>query len=258
MVYPRVCGGTPVLPDIAIVGEGLSPRVRGNRLSWCACNPAAGSIPACAGEPPAIVRIRNRKSVYPRVCGGTLAFTSAVSACAGLSPRVRGNRGERPGVGFVPGSIPACAGEPVTTIAPGTAPKVYPRVCGGTFSPVGTSTWVLGLSPRVRGNLAGMGGLWGCGWSIPACAGEPAAPSSMPVVIRVYPRVCGGTWVRRLRQVRRCGLSPRVRGNLRPGFVNGQVVGSIPACAGEPCCRRRWKRTWGVYPRVCGGTPSAK
>ena len=32
-VYPRVCGGTQRPPDIARVGAGLSPRVRGNRRS---------------------------------------------------------------------------------------------------------------------------------------------------------------------------------------------------------------------------------
>ena len=50
------------------------------------------------------------------------------------------------------------------------------------------------------------------------------------------------------------GLSPRVRGNLRPKAVGYGPGRSIPACAGEPVprpvgvCRPR------VYPRVCGGT----
>ena len=32
-------------------GHGLSPRVRGNRYNARAMGAAAGSIPACAGEP---------------------------------------------------------------------------------------------------------------------------------------------------------------------------------------------------------------
>ena len=30
-VYPRVCGGTPLLPTPELAQKGLSPRVRGNR-----------------------------------------------------------------------------------------------------------------------------------------------------------------------------------------------------------------------------------
>ena len=50
-VYPRVCGGTvprlaPSLPD-----QGLSPRVRGNRLLLRLNMAGIRSIPACAGEP---------------------------------------------------------------------------------------------------------------------------------------------------------------------------------------------------------------
>ena len=51
-VYPRVCGGTiPILWD-KIVDWGLSPRVRGNHRRMRARTMKAGSIPACAGEPP--------------------------------------------------------------------------------------------------------------------------------------------------------------------------------------------------------------
>ena len=53
-VYPRVCGGTPVasarLRDTSYAG--LSPRVRGNPTPAATSRPMAGSIPACAGEPP--------------------------------------------------------------------------------------------------------------------------------------------------------------------------------------------------------------
>ena len=71
---------------------------------------------------------------------------------AGLSPRVRGNR-EFPFVnGSVPGSIPACAGEPFFSAASLAWTRVYPRVCGGTSHAVSDSPRRQGLSPRVRGN----------------------------------------------------------------------------------------------------------
>ena len=91
------------------------------------------------------------------------------------------------------GSIPACAGEPRDD--PGTVPyiRVYPRVCGGTFTIPIVQVSVDGLSPRVRGNRAPRDGDSGAGGSIPACAGEPDDHTLLTVATRVYPRVCGGT-----------------------------------------------------------------
>ena len=79
-----------------------------------------------------------------------------------------------------------------------TIPAVYPRVCGGTaFARMGPQNWT-GLSPRVRGNPClptmpppRMG-------SIPACAGEPSVVPIDSEILRVYPRVCGGTRRRQL------------------------------------------------------------
>ena len=51
-VYPRVCGATPPPPPGSSAGDGLSPRVRGNRGCRTAPAGAGGSIPACAGQPP--------------------------------------------------------------------------------------------------------------------------------------------------------------------------------------------------------------
>ena len=74
--------------------------------------------------------------------------------------------------------------------------------------------------------------------SIPACAGEPPDALLDGWRCPVYPRVCGGTDVRRRRRPTATGLSPRVRGNLhrkRPRLPDHR---SIPACAGEPRRRR--------------------
>ena len=72
-VYPRVCGGTsermyqmrlgsrsiPACagepstdPPYNLNKDGLSPRVRGNRVPLARARLRSGSIPACAGEPP--------------------------------------------------------------------------------------------------------------------------------------------------------------------------------------------------------------
>ena len=51
--------------------------------------------------------------VYPRVCGGTAISTIQRHPRLGLSPRVRGNRDFNNSAASAPGSIPACAGEPL-------------------------------------------------------------------------------------------------------------------------------------------------
>ena len=50
--YPRVCGGTPYTVTAGEADEGLSPRVRGNPCAIPGWFLYAGTIPACAGEPP--------------------------------------------------------------------------------------------------------------------------------------------------------------------------------------------------------------
>ena len=50
-VYPRECGGTARDADLRLQTEGLSPRVRGNRLRHRHAPNGFGSIPASAGEP---------------------------------------------------------------------------------------------------------------------------------------------------------------------------------------------------------------
>ena len=53
------------------------------------------------------------------------------------------------------------------------------------------------------------------------------------------------------------GLSPRLRGNPTYTFPNADVVGSIPAPAGEPLVWALATYAGWVYPRACGGTNSS-
>ena len=112
------------------------------------------------------------------------------------------------------GSIPACAGEPLTRISLTPTPKVYPRVCGGTALSQFLLLGFQGLSPRVRGNLVSLGPGNDMLGSIPACAGEPDSVQATSRPRPVYPRVCGGTVFEDVEGLLGVGLSPRVRGNL--------------------------------------------
>ena len=233
-VYPRVCGGTCHSPPSQLSPPGLSPRVRGNRMAASRGAAFPRSIPACAGEPIPGQVSSDETTVYPRVCGGTPPRPVYVDVVHGLSPRVRGNPACVPSAQGLVRSIPACAGEPVGPAPRTRGARVYPRVCGGTWSCGFSMASSLGLSPRVRGNP------W-CrvvrrrrGGSIPACAGEPLSVASASFARWVYPRVCGGTVPDSHSISYFVGLSPRVRGNPSAHRRAGAVAGSIPACAGEP------------------------
>ena len=92
---------------------------------------------------------------------------------AGLSPRVRGNPVLVNAVFALPGTIPACAGEPADDAGAMDSIEDYPRVCGGTALVFGSDVTVSGLSPRVRGN--------------------PTQTYVSYATTGDYPRVCGGT-----------------------------------------------------------------
>ena len=128
------------------------------------------------------------------MCGETLSGSTGDDASRGLSPRVRGNLVVGVKVQDANGSIPACAGKPATLSDGPVLDPVYPRVCGETRLLLAQRGRGLGLSPRVRGNLAGA---WASLWasrSIPACAGKPVAFGGGIRLCGVYPRVCGETF----------------------------------------------------------------
>ena len=90
--HPRVCGATAVAPLVIELGQGPSPRVRGNqpcagRGSW-----VSGPIPACAGQPSQPFARWRWIGAHPRVCGATVPTLMANRLQKGPSPRVRGNR----------------------------------------------------------------------------------------------------------------------------------------------------------------------
>ncbi len=193
VVYPRGCGGTTLMNAGSDLQQGLSPRVRGNRLVVRFPCREHRSIPAGAGEPFVMVVIFSPFKVYPRGCGGTFSRSIFAFSAAGLSPRVRGNH-KLPGtIDTSQGSIPAGAGEPFHLGGRMSKSEVYPRGCGGTPRMAQNSTSTKGLSPRVRGNQRLCPFLRKHLRSIPAGAGEPGPTLRPHCAHTVYPRGCGGT-----------------------------------------------------------------
>ena len=187
--------------------------MRGNRGGPSGAAGVGGSIPAYAGEPSRPVRVPSGGGVYPRVCGGTAVIGFFDGLIDGLSPRMRGNPRYAPAAVIPRRSIPAYAGEPPGCQLRPRRNGVYPRVCGGTWYDLYLAPTLPGLSPRMRGNhVTCVHGITK-GGSIPAYAGEPRIPVMPPHRLGVYPRVCGGTTLRRAREPQERGLSPRMRGN---------------------------------------------
>ena len=178
-------------------------------------------------------------------------------AVLGLSPRVRGKHRAGRGIPHRRRSIPACAGEAIGIGGATDGNKVYPRVCGGSPPPATPEELAEGLSPRVRGKPASVCVPCNNPRSIPACAGEAGTGMARRWWRRVYPRVCGGSTGRTKRPALATGLSPRVRGKPPPGQCAGRLRRSIPACAGEARKLREEAQACEVYPRVCGGSPTA-
>ena len=131
-VYPRAYGGTDHIGPLNWKSQGLSPRVRGNRIDYIPAHACYGSIPARTGEPVFHFGGLLSSRVYPRAYGGTADRLRRCIIGRGLSPRVRGNRRVELGAVSSRGSIPARTGEPLVSDFRCHEGRVYPRAYGGT------------------------------------------------------------------------------------------------------------------------------
>ena len=171
-VYPRACGGTAPVFASVFVTQGLSPRLRGNVPVALFSHDQQGSIPALAGERSTALLKRCSTKVYPRACGGTHWPVFPLQRREGLSPRLRGNGRRMFTWSALQGSIPALAGERYRDISCQLLTEVYPRACGGTHAHLTFVNGLMGLSPRLRGNVDTVISEVDRGGSIPALAGE--------------------------------------------------------------------------------------
>ena len=175
----------------------------------------------------------------------------------GLSPRVRGNLGSECLQAVFTGSIPACAGNPWRMGRKEAWMRSIPA-CAGNPSRCFALTLLKRSIPACAGERSFSTFKAMALRSIPACAGEPWQSRTTQISVKVYPRVCGGTFWTSIGNYSRKGLSPRVRGNLTRFLLEPFLVRSIPACAGEPATKAVAALRNEVYPRVCGGTGLGK
>ena len=204
----------------------------------------------------------------------------------GPSPRARGSRSRRSPRSRRRGSIPACAGKPVTGRSWLDFMRVHPRVRGEALytdhkitsvtgpsprargSPGLASTCSVRPSPRARGSPLLMNGsipacagkprrptrstMAGRSGSIPACAGKPHLRRSQPTHQGVHPRVRGEAFYQTWTPPYSTGPSPRARGSQVDRQARWHGDGSIPACAGKPRRTHTRRTRRGPSPRARG------
>ena len=91
----------------------------------------------------------------------------------------------------------------------------------------------------------------------PACAGRTSPCSPSLSHHRDHPRVCGKNAYLAIFALSYKGSPPRVREELRPQRVQGQLGRITPACAGRTAAANSDLPLTRDHPRVCGKNPSA-
>ena len=110
------------------------------------------------------------------------------------------------------GSIPAYAGDPSPGYWYWISSSVYPRLRGGSCYAFCCVLEYRGLSPPTRGILPTAVYVAFRNRSIPAYAGDPLLQRNGVRLIRVYPRLRGGSFLSSTSLMSDQGLSPPTRG----------------------------------------------
>ncbi len=129
-VDPRVRGAATGHSWAKDLGTGRSPRARGSPHLPDPCPQTERSIPACAGQPAGKSCATRSRRVDPRVRGAATECRLHDRGPKGRSPRARGSLRLSKGSPSLPGSIPACAGQPHSLSLYLMVCRVDPRVRG--------------------------------------------------------------------------------------------------------------------------------
>ena len=250
--HPRVCGENLLDGDPPVTTSGSSPRVRGKHTAGAPLRPDPGLIPACAGKTGRPRTRPWRSGAHPRVCGENPAAATNAEVARGSSPRVRGKRRARGGVGALRGLIPARAGKTDIQGCRYGSAEAHPRACGENPLARSHARRSVGSSPRVRGKREhAHQGMLGARL-IPARAGKTGRRSRRTGARTAHPRACGEN-----REVHATGgagggSSPRVRGK-RASWI-AETTGSrlIPARAGKTHGVALEDSHPTAHPRACG------
>ena len=189
---------------------------------------------------------------HPRVCGEHDVGRESVKISVGSSPRMQGTRGYGLSLLHLGGIIPAYAGNTQPVSPCRQCNRDHPRVCGEHLFGACRATYVQGSSPRMRGTPAREAAprrLWRI---IPAYAGNTRKGEGRAQALRDHPRVCGEHPSYMSRGRYEVGSSPRMRGTLTILSRPNDLIGIIPAYAGNTERHYQRRVAGRDHPRVCG------
>ena len=250
--HPRRCGEHETETWEATLDQGSSPQVRGTHGDPVCGHQNGGLIPAGAGNTTNSCGRRASSRAHPRRCGEHRAIGQHQRVYEGSSPQVRGTRVPRDVVGDLAGLIPAGAGNTSCPAPTGRPTGAHPRRCGehppghrGHGRHVGSSPQVRGTRPGAEHRVVGVG-------LIPAGAGNTGQLGSPAWPSRAHPRRCGEhRWGAHL-GLSGDGSSPQVRGTRPRSWRPPQLLGLIPAGAGNTRIRIDDPEIVRAHPRRCG------
>ena len=149
--HPRVCGEHRVHHLGGRGLQGSSPRMRGTPGLPRLARLYDGIIPAYAGNTLRKTKRTVRARDHPRVCGEHAWFAATSYVAAGSSPRMRGTLSEVWVFRLLRGIIPAYAGNTKGRSESKDGTGDHPRVCGEHTIIVAIIGSGGGSSPRMRG-----------------------------------------------------------------------------------------------------------
>ena len=195
MDHPRACGENSAAKHLTSAGTGSPPRMRGKQRT----NGDAGFIhritPAHAGKTVLFVGLSVARQDHPRACGENRKPSFRFNGGMGSPPRMRGKRVSR-----------YCAADSTMD---------HPRACGENTILSATRYFIAGSPPRMRGKLNYYLARKLRERITPAHAGKTSAFFTIATCAKDHPRACGENAVTLLRDCRRGGSPPRMRG--KPG-----------------------------------------
>ena len=212
---------------------GSSPHARGT-LVWvvvgCGC---VGIIPACAGNTRRTYEKTTRRRDHPRMRGEHRFGMACALFHAGSSPHARGTRESNLKTDYLPGIIPACAGNTFDRARNEIRKQDHPRMRGEhPFRSITVISAPLS-SPHARGTPSDKGNSVSHTGIIPACAGNTSWDGIVSKKGRDHPRMRGEHGLLVVLWLCWLGSSPHARGTQAITRRQGSANRIIPACAGN-------------------------
>ena len=231
--HPRSRGENPSVAARATARSGSSPLTRGKRGLHRPGPPRPGLIPAHAGKTRTGLLPPRAGPAHPRSRGENATNEDPASAYSGSSPLTRGKQGDRSGLQWRVGLIPAHAGKTHPPFSSARCIAAHPRSRGENLRLETVYAWYVGSSPLTRGKLHRFvyaSSPWGL---IPAHAGKtpPAMRRRLPSA--AHPRSRGENYRGGVRVGPARGSSPLTRGKQRGLDTNLGAHRLIPAHAGK-------------------------